>query len=75
LKKKKRQLIKLIFKELSLNGNNLTFTYTKPFEFLLKAVKETNSLKIKISPQISSEKFEPAKKDLETEDFIPICSV
>jgi hypothetical protein len=57
----KRQLIKLVFKELFLNGNYLAFTYTKPFELISKAVKETNSSKIKVSPQIPSEKFEPLK--------------
>jgi hypothetical protein len=71
----KRQLIKLVFKELFLNGNDLIFTYTKPFELLSKAISETNSSKIEISPRISTEKFEPAKMNSKTGVKSPICSV
>jgi DNA invertase Pin-like site-specific DNA recombinase len=71
----KRQLIKLVFKELYLNGNYLAFTYTKPFELISKAIKETNSSKIEISLQISSEKFEPAKMNSKTGVKSPVCPV
>ncbi len=71
----KRQLIKLVFKELFLNGRELIFTYTKPFELLSKAIEETNSSKIEISPQISAEKFEPSKMKLKTGVKSPVCSV
>jgi DNA invertase Pin-like site-specific DNA recombinase len=71
----KRQLIKLVFKELLLNRNNLAFTYTKPFELISKAVKETNGSKIKISLKISSEKFEPAKMNSKTGVRAPVYPV
>jgi hypothetical protein len=71
----KRQLMKLVFKELFLNGNKLAFTYTKPFELISKAVKETNSSKITVSLQISSEKFEPSKMNSKTGVKSPVCPV
>jgi len=71
----KRQLMKLVFKALFLNGNKLAFTYTKPFELISKAVKETNSSKITVSLQISSEKFEPSKMNSKTGVKSPVCPV
>jgi hypothetical protein len=71
----KRQLIKLVFKELFLNGNNLIFAYTKPFELLSKAISETNGSNIEIPCQISTEKFEPLKMNSKTGVKAPVCSV
>jgi hypothetical protein len=71
----KRQLIKLVFKELSLKGNNLIFTYTKPFELLSKAISETNGSKIEIPPQFQAKKFEPLKMNSKTGVKSPVCSV
>jgi DNA invertase Pin-like site-specific DNA recombinase len=71
----KRQLIKLVFKELFLKGNNLIFTYTKPFELLSKAISETNSSNIEISSQFSAKKFEPLKMNSKTGVKSPVCPV
>jgi hypothetical protein len=70
----KRKLIKLVFKEFSLNGNNLTFTYTKLFKLLSKAVKETKDLKIEISPKFPLENSNQQKLT-KKRGKIPYCSI
>ena len=71
----KRQLIKLVFKELFLNEGKLIFTYTKPFDLLSKAIEETNSSKVAISPQLTSKIFEPSKMNSKTGVKPPVCSI
>jgi len=57
----KRQLLGLVFDTLSLREEKLSFVYSKPFEILAEAVKETNSSKVldlaKSQPEIFEQPF------------------
>lgn len=56
----KRQLIKLVFDNLLLVGDQLNYAYSKPFEVLSEAVKITNSSKAINLSESQLEKFEPS---------------
>lgn len=58
----KRQLIKLVFAKLVVEGSKLTFTYSKAFELLSEAVRFTNSSKMLKDQKLSEEIFEPQEK-------------
>lgn len=65
-KEEKRRLIKLVFSTLTQNDGKLGYSYTKAFEILSGAVKTTNSSKIEELPKITSNIFEPLKKNADT---------
>ena len=62
----KRQLMNLVFHELSLDEGKLSFTYSKPFEMLQEAVKTTNGSKVADLAKSSQKNFEPPKKPVNT---------
>ena len=62
LTEQKRQLIKLVFAKLVVEGSKLTFTYTKAFELLSEAVKFTNSSKMLKDEKLDDKTFEPQEK-------------
>lgn len=55
----KRQLIKLVFKNLNLDEGRLSYTYSKPFELLAHAVEPMNSSKMQVNEESLAEIFEP----------------
>lgn len=68
----KRSLLNLVFKNLILDNNVLTFQYTRPFEILAGAIEGTNSSKIEEITKMDDKIFEPSEKTditLQTEDF------
>ena len=63
---RKRRLIGLVFDNLFLDEGKLSFTYTKPFETLARAVKATNGPKVLNLAKSSPKTFEPAKNLVNT---------
>ena len=59
-KNDKRQLIKLIFANLTVNGGKISYTYTRAFQLLSDAVKCTNSSKVIKEDKIEEKIFEPS---------------
>lgn len=59
----KQQLLRLVFERLILDEGELEYAYTKPFELLVKAVKQTNSSKVARILQKDDRIFEPSKKN------------
>lgn len=58
----KRSLIKLIFRNLTLDEGSLNFEYTEEYQILYEAVKKTNSSKELKTVVKAIENFEPSKK-------------
>src|SRR3989344_3077161 len=68
----KRQLIRLVFEKLILDGGNLKYVYTKPFQLLNDAVTATNSSKILKDRLLRKDIFEPDEKvdtTIQSSDF------
>ncbi len=68
----------LVLDKLQLNNGKLNYTFSKSFELLSKAIKETNSSKEGNSIDSPAKIFEPAKiglNDVKNRDFLPFCPV
>ncbi len=60
-KNDKRQLIKLIFANLTANGGKISHTYTRAFQLLSEAVKSTNSSNVIEKTKNKEKIFEPGE--------------
>ena len=77
-KEERRQLLNLVLDKLQLNNGKLNYTFSKPFELLSKAIKETNSSKegnLIDSPAKIFELTEIRSNDVKNRDFLPVCPV
>ena len=77
-KEERRQLLNLVLDKLQLNNGKLNYTFSKPFELLSKAIKETNSSKEGNSIDSPAKIFELTEirsNDVKNRDFLPVCPV
>jgi hypothetical protein len=67
-----------VLDKLQLNNGKLNYTFSKPFELLSKAIKETNSSKEGNSIDSPAKIFELKEirsNDVKNRDFLPVCPV
>jgi hypothetical protein len=67
-----------VLDKLQLNNGKLNYTFSKPFELLSKAIKETNSSKEGNSIDSPAKIFgltEIRSNDAKNRDFLPVCPV
>ncbi len=62
----KQQLMRLVFENLSLMGEKINYSYAKPFDLLVEAVKATNSSKVLNSKELPANIFEPSDFRIKT---------
>ena len=77
-KEERRQLLNLVLDKLQLNNGKLNYAFSKPFELLSEAIKETNSSKegnLIDSPAKIFELTEIRSNDAKNRDFLPVCPV
>jgi hypothetical protein len=77
-KEERRQLLNIVLDKLQLNNGKLNYTFSKPFELLSEAIKETNSSKEGNSIDSPAKIFELQKiksNDVKNRDFLPVCPV
>jgi len=74
----RRQLLNLVLNKLQLNNGKLNYIFSKPFELLSKAIKETNSSKegnLIDSPAKIFELQKIRSNGVKNRDFLPVCPV
>jgi len=67
-----------VLDKLQLNNGKLNYAFSKPFELLSEAIKETNSSKEGNSIDFPAKIFELTKirsNDVKNRDFLPVCPV
>jgi hypothetical protein len=67
-----------VLDKLQLNNGKLNYTFSKPFELLSKAIKETNSSKEANSIDSPAKIFELQEirsNDVKNRDILPVCPV
>jgi hypothetical protein len=77
-KEERRQLLNLALNKLQLNNGKLIYTFSKPFELLSEAIKETNSSKVSNSIDSPAKNFELTEirsNDAKNRDILPVCPV
>ena len=77
-KEERRQLLNLVLDKLQLNNGKLNYAFSKPFELLSNAIKETNSSKEGNSIDSPAKIFELKEirsNDVKNRDFLPVCPV